>query len=120
VLAISIYTLHRHPSFWEDPQTFNPQRFTPANAARRHKYAYIPFGAGPRQCIGNSFGLLEASLIIACISQRFELHLVPGIEVQPQAIFVLRPNRDLLMSYMRNTHSLWMNSIKALPHRCQH
>ena len=98
VLAISIYTLHRHPAFWENPEEFDPQRFAPTNVARRHRYAYIPFGAGPRQCIGNTFGLLEASLIIACISQHFELHLVPGIEVRPQAIFVLRPNRDLLMS----------------------
>jgi cytochrome P450 len=98
VLAISIYTLHRHPAFWENPNTFDPQHFAPKAVAGRHKYAYIPFGGGPRQCIGNGFGLLEASLIMACVAQRFELRLVPGIEVQPQAIFVLRPNRDLLMS----------------------
>lgn len=98
VLAISIYTLHRHPAFWENPDTFDPQHFAPQAVAGRHKYAYIPFGGGPRQCIGNGFGLLEASLIMACVAQRFELHLVPGTEVQPQAIFVLRPNRDLLMS----------------------
>ncbi len=98
VLAISIYTLHRHPAFWEDPDRFDPQHFTPEKAQGRHKFAYIPFGGGPRQCIGNGFGLLEASLIIACVAQRFELQLMPGIEVQPQAIFVLRPNRDLLMS----------------------
>ncbi|HLE16036.1 MAG TPA: cytochrome P450 [Anaerolineales bacterium] len=98
VLAISIYTLHRHPAFWENPEDFDPQRFAPAIAARRHKYAYIPFGGGPRQCIGNNFGLLEAGLIIACVAQRFEPRLVPGTEVQPQAIFVLRPKRDLLMS----------------------
>ena len=99
MLAISIYTLHRHPAFWENPDTFDPQHFAPEAVAGRHKYAYIPFGGGPRQCIGNGFGLLEASLIMACVAQRFELHLVPGIEVQPQAIFVLRPNRDLLMSF---------------------
>jgi cytochrome P450 len=98
VLAISIYTLHRHPAFWENPEAFDPQHFAPANVARRHKFAYIPFGSGPRQCIGNGFGLLEASLIIACVAQRFELRLLPGVEVRPQAIFVLRPNRDLLMS----------------------
>jgi cytochrome P450 len=98
VLAISIYTLHRHPNFWDNPEEFNPDRFTPAKAAQRHKYAYIPFGGGPRQCIGNTFGLLEASLIIACVAQRFLPRLVPGIDVQPQALFVLRPNRDLLMS----------------------
>jgi cytochrome P450 len=98
VLAISIYTLHRHPAFWENPDEFDPERFTPARSAGRHRHAYIPFGSGPRQCIGNTFGLLEASLIMACIAQRFEPRLVPGVEVQPQAIFVLRPNRDLLMS----------------------
>lgn len=98
VLAISIYTLHRHPGFWENPEAFDPQRFAPDNDLRRHKFAYIPFGAGPRQCIGSNFGLLEASLIIACISQRFELHQPPEVEVKPQAIFVLRPNRDLWMT----------------------
>jgi len=98
VIAICIYTLHRHPSFWENPELFDPERFTPERSANRDKYAYIPFSIGPRQCIGNSFSLLEASLILACIAQRFELHLLPGIEVQPQPLFVLRPNRDLLMS----------------------
>jgi len=98
VIAICIYTLHRHPTFWENPELFDPERFTPERSASRDKYAYIPFSIGPRQCIGNSFSLLEASLILTCIAQRFELHLLPGIEVQPQPLFVLRPNRDLLMS----------------------
>ncbi len=98
VLAISIYTLHRHPQFWNQPETFDPDRFDTSSADQRHRYAYIPFGAGPRQCIGSGLGILEACLIIACIVQHYELRLMPGIEVQPQAIFVLRPNRDLLMS----------------------
>jgi cytochrome P450 len=98
VVAICIYTIHRHPAFWEHPDVFDPERFAPERSSDRHKYAYIPFSIGPRQCIGNTFALLEASLILARISQRFELHLSPGIEVQPQALFVLRPNRDLLMS----------------------
>jgi cytochrome P450 len=98
VIAICIYTLHRHPAFWDDPDRFDPDRFTPQRSAERHKYAYIPFSTGPRQCLGNTFGLLEAGLILACVAQRFELRLLPGSEVQPQALFVLRPNRDLLMS----------------------
>ena len=98
VIAICIYTLHRHAAFWEEPERFDPDRFTPERIACRERYAYIPFSTGPRQCIGNGFALLEARLILACVAQRFELRLMPGIEVKPQALFVLRPNRDLLMS----------------------
>lgn len=101
VIAICIYAIHRHPAFWDQPEVFNPEQFSTENSARRHKFAYIPFGAGPRQCIGNNFGLMEACLIIACIAQHFELHLLPGIDVQPQAVFVLRPSRDLMMSLHR-------------------
>lgn len=98
VIAICSYVLHRHPDFWDEPETFNPERFSPENIKKQNKYSYIPFGAGPRQCIGNNFGLMEAALVMACVLQRFELHSIPGMEVAPQALFVLRPNRDVLMS----------------------
>src|SRR5512142_501822 len=98
VIAVCIYSLHRHPQFWEEPERFNPDRFLPEASARRHKFSYVPFGAGPRQCIGNNFGLMEAALVIASMALRFELHLMPGIEAEPQALFVLRPGRDLLMT----------------------
>ena len=98
VIAICIYTMHRHPGFWDHPDAFDPERFSAKRSKGRNKYAYIPFGAGPRQCIGNNFGLMEAALVIACILQRYELHSIPGMEVHPQALFVLRPNRDVLMS----------------------
>jgi cytochrome P450 len=98
VIAVCIYALHRHPAFWESPDEFDPQRFTPERSAGRSKNAYIPFGAGPRLCIGSEFGLLESGLILACIAQRFELRLQEGIQVQPRPLFVLRPNRDFLMT----------------------
>jgi cytochrome P450 len=98
VIAICIYTLHRHPGFWERPDEFDPDRFTEKNSAGRHRFAYIPFGAGPRQCIGNTFGLMEASLVIANVAQHYDLRLMPGTVVSPQALFVLRPARDLMMS----------------------
>lgn len=97
-IAICLYTLHRHPGFWERPNDFDPERFAPENAVGRHKYAFVPFGAGPRQCIGNTFGLMEASLIIAHISQHFDLRLAPGITAVPQPVFVLRSGRELMMT----------------------
>jgi cytochrome P450 len=98
VIAICVYTLHRHPAFWEQPDVFDPERFSPENIRRRHKFAYIPFGAGPRQCIGNNFGLMEAALVMASVLRRFELHLVHDEPIHPQAVFVLRPHRDIMMS----------------------
>ena len=97
-IAICLYTLHRHPGFWESPDAFDPDRFSPERSAARHKFAFIPFGAGPRQCIGNTFGLMEASLVLAHIAQNFILRLAPGVEARPQAVFVLRSARELMMT----------------------
>lgn len=98
IIAISPYAVHRHKDFWEDPEKFDPERFSPERSERRHHFAYLPFGAGPRQCIGNNFALMEAGLIIAMIAQKYRLQLVPGQTVQPEPIFILRPPRQLMMT----------------------
>lgn len=96
-LAISPYTLHRHLGFWDQPEIFDPTRFLPEQSASRHRFAYIPFGGGPRQCIGNNLALLEAQLIISMVVSRFNLHLVDNHPIKPSAHFVLRPDRNMLM-----------------------
>ena len=63
------YVLHRLPAFWQDPEAFDPERFTPERSADRPKFVYLPFGAGPRQCIGNHFALIEAQLVVATLAQ---------------------------------------------------
>jgi cytochrome P450 len=98
IIAISPYAVHRHKDFWEDPEKFDPERFSPERSDGRHHFAYLPFGAGPRQCIGNNFALMEAGLIIATIAQKYRLTLVPGQTVQPEPIFILRPPRQLMMA----------------------
>jgi len=91
------WMLHRKPSLWERADRFEPERFAPERAASRPRFAYIPFGAGPRICIGAAFALAEATLILATIAQRYRLHLKPGFPVEPQGLITLRPRYGLRM-----------------------
>jgi cytochrome P450 len=102
VIAISPYVMHRHPNYWENPEAFDPERFRPERSAQRHRFAYIPFGAGPRQCIGNNFAMLEAQLILAMVARRYTLKLVENQVIKPEAIFILRPNQEILMNLHNN------------------
>jgi cytochrome P450 len=90
-IFLSPYSTHRHPAFWEDPETFDPQRFTPERAAGRPRYAYFPFGGGQRQCIGNHMALMQMQLAVAMIVQRYRLDVVPGHSVECGALLSLRP-----------------------------
>jgi cytochrome P450 len=92
------FVLHRRPSLWPNPEGFDPERFSPERSAGRHRFAYIPFGAGPRQCIGNQFAVMEAMIIMAMISQRYSLDLVAGHPVEPQALITLRPRYGMRMT----------------------
>ncbi|QRO02134.1 cytochrome P450 [Archangium violaceum] len=77
-MAVMVHHIHRHPGEWEAPERFDPDRFTPERSAGRHKHAWVPFGAGQRQCIGKEFALMEAQLILARLAQRFHVEAVPG------------------------------------------
>jgi len=85
-VMLSPYYTHRHPEFWEDPEAFDPDRWTRDRESARHGHAYHPFAAGPRICIGNNFSLLESHLLLAVLAQRFTLRLrdgfVPRFEMQ--------------------------------------
>jgi cytochrome P450 len=92
---LSPYFTHRHPEFWESPEGFDPERFSPQRSAGRPRFAYFPFGGGPRQCIGMPFALLEIQLVLATIAQRYRLDLLPSWEVLPEAALGLRPRGGL-------------------------
>jgi cytochrome P450 len=89
-IFISPYAMHRHPGFWENPEAFDPERFTPERSAGRPHFAYVPFGGGPRQCIGNIFALTEAQLMLATVAQRYRLSMHPGYQVKPNPLITLR------------------------------
>ena len=85
------FVIHRRPNLWPDPERFDPDRFTPEQDAARPKFAYMPFGGGPRGCIGNQFAMVEAQLIVASIAQRFRVELLPDQGIQPEPLITLRP-----------------------------
>ena len=99
------WLLHRKPSLWENPDRFDPERFAPERAAARPRFAYVPFGAGPRICIGAAFAMAEAMLILATIAQRYRLRLKPGFPVEPQGLITLRPRYGLKMLLERRQDS---------------
>jgi cytochrome P450 len=85
------YLTHRHPEFWPDPERFDPERFAPELAATRPRTAYFPFSAGPRICIGNTFALVEAQVVLTRLLQRSEFELATDQAVPPIAGITLRP-----------------------------
>jgi cytochrome P450 len=96
-MLISQFVTHRDPRFFPDPLRFDPDRFSAEGKARRTKFTYFPFGAGPRQCIGESFAWMEGVLILATLAQKWKLRLVPGHRVEPQPLITLRPKFGMLM-----------------------
>jgi cytochrome P450 len=100
-VVMSPWILHRDPRFFEHPERFNPDRWTADAAQHLPKFAYFPFGGGPRLCIGASFAMMEANLLLAAIAQRFRLRLVPGHPVAALPSITLRPRHGMRMSISR-------------------
>jgi cytochrome P450 len=101
LVVISPYTIHRHPDYWTDPLRFDPQRFLAdkcqPEAGERPRFSFIPFGGGPRICIGDGFARVEAQVILAMVAGRYRLELLPGPEPAIEALVTLRPQHGLKM-----------------------
>lgn len=96
LLVISPYTLHRHPVFWNNPEEFKPQRFSPDISKESPRFSYIPFGGGPRLCIGDEFAMLEGQIVLAAILQHFRFTLVRQ-EVAAEPLVTLLPRGGMWM-----------------------
>lgn len=99
----SQFITHRDARFFPDPLRFDPERFTPEAKARRMKFSYFPFGAGFRQCIGESFAWTEGVLLLATLGQKWRLKLVPGHRVEPEPLITLRPKYGMKMQVEART-----------------
>ena len=97
LIFITPFITHRDLKYWRDPETFDPERFTPENVANRPKHVYYPFGAGPHVCIGNNFALMEMQLILAASLQRFKITLDPAQKIAFKPEATLRPKYGMKM-----------------------
>jgi cytochrome P450 len=97
VVVVPIYALHRHVKFWNDPEKFDPGRFAPAEVKARHRYAFMPFGAGHRICIGSAFATMEAVAILAVLLKSVRLEPVDNALPAPKLRITLRPAKEIKM-----------------------
>jgi cytochrome P450 len=98
MVVLCPYVTHRHPEFWPDPETFDPDRFLPERTASRPRFAWYPFLGGPHQCIGQEFAMMETTLVVAMIAQRFRLRMAPGSSGAVKPTLSLRPRDGLVMT----------------------
>jgi cytochrome P450 len=101
MVIVAPYVVHRHRLLWSRPEAFDPSRFIGTSRESIHRYAYLPFGAGPRVCIGSAFALQEATLALSAIVRHFRFRLAPGFEVEPLLRITLRPKGGLPMFLQR-------------------
>jgi cytochrome P450 len=97
VVVVSPWLLHHDERWWPEPEAFRPERWAEAPGAERPRFAYLPFGAGPRVCVGEPFAWMEGVLLLATIASRWRLRLAPDAVVEPQAVVTLRPRQGLPM-----------------------
>ena len=102
-IGISIYRIHHNALFWDEPELFNPLRFHPDRMSTQHPYAFIPFSAGPRNCIGQNFALNEERVVIGSILNKFKITLVENQNIEIMMELLLKPNCDI---------KLWIQTIE--------
>ncbi|MFM7137507.1 MAG: cytochrome P450 [Planctomycetota bacterium] len=95
------YAIHRLPELWRDPEAFRPERFEPGTEEQKNKFAYLPFSAGPRTCLGNSFAMIESQIIVGTLLSRFRTRLVDPAPIKPRPRVTLRTSRPVMLKLER-------------------
>jgi cytochrome P450 len=98
-VVVFVYGAHHSPKYWEDPETFDPERFARANEKLHTPFAHLPFGAGPRGCIGGNYAMLQILMILSVLLRKYDFSLVPGQIIQARPMVILRPEHGIRMTF---------------------
>ena len=98
-VIVFVYGAHRARQHWPDPESFDPERFVKGSEKLRAPFTYLPFGGGPRVCIGNNYAMLQILMILSTLLRKYDLHLIPGQTIEPRAVVILSPKNGIRMSF---------------------
>jgi cytochrome P450 len=98
-VVVFIYGTHHSARYWDNPENFDPERFTKANEKHHTPYAHLPFGAGPRGCIGGNYAMLQMLMILSVLLRKYDFQLVPGQTIEPRPMVILRPEHGIRMTF---------------------
>ena len=101
IVVAFIYGAHRSPKLWDDPDRFIPERFSKAHRVTHTPFAYLPFGGGPRGCVGGTFAMLQMLMIVGGLLRRYDFELAPDQDVSPRSMVFLRPNHGIRMAFAK-------------------
>jgi cytochrome P450 len=104
IIVVFIYGAHHSSKFWSDPDRFFPQRFTKDNKKNHTPFSYLPFGGGPRGCIGGNYAMLQMLMILGTVVRRYDFELTKDQNVSPRPMIILRPNNGIRMNFVRRKH----------------
>jgi len=98
-VVVFIYGTHHSPRYWESPESFDPERFNKANEKLHTPFAHLPFGAGPRGCIGGNYAMLQMLMILSVVLRKYDFQLAPGQTIEPRPMVILRPEHGIRMTF---------------------
>jgi cytochrome P450 len=111
-VIVFVYGAHHAARYWENPETFDPERFTKAKQKLLTPFTHVPFGGGPRGCIGNNYAMLQMLMILSDLLRKYDFELTPGQTIEPRAMVILRPKHGIRMSF---TQAVARTSHEAVP-----
>ena len=98
-VIVYVYGAHHAPRYWESPESFDPERFTNANNKLRTPFTHLPFGGGPRGCIGGNYAMLQILMILSVLLRRYDFQLIPGQTIEARPMVILRPRHGIRMIF---------------------